>query len=107
MGLFEKKHDDAARALKTLREILTAEKTPVNRDAAIQRFEYTVEAVWKCLQIYLKEEQGIGCYSPKACFREAKNVGLLSEEDTALALQMIDDRNMTSDTYHEGIAKNI
>ena len=107
MELFEKKYNDAQRALSTLREILKVEKTSINRDASIQRFEYTTEAVWKCLQTYLKAEQGIDCYSPKACLREAKNVGLLNEEDTSLALQMIDDRNATWHAYHEGIAENI
>jgi len=84
-----------------------AEHTIANRDASIQRFEYTTEAVWKCLQTYLKEKEGIECYSPKSCFREAKSVGLLDETLTVLALQMIDDRNMTSHAYHEEVAENI
>jgi len=105
--LARKKHDDAVRAWKTLRDILEAEKTVVTRDAAIQRFEYTTEAVWKCLQLYLKERDGIECYSPKMCLREAKNVGLLDEQETVLALEMIDDRNMTSHAYHEEVAEKI
>ncbi|MEK6565086.1 MAG: HI0074 family nucleotidyltransferase substrate-binding subunit [Bacteroidota bacterium] len=107
MELLKKKHEDATRAWKTLRDILSAEQTVANRDAAIQRFEYTTEAVWKCLQSYLKEEEGIECYSPKSCLREAKSVGLLDDQETVLALQMIDDRNMTSHTYHEKVAEKI
>lgn len=105
--LLKKKHDDARRALKTLHQILGEEKTAVNRDAAIQRFEYTTEIVWKYLQLFLKQKEGIECYSPKTCLREAGTVGLLNEEDTASALQMIDDRNMTSHTYHEEVAEKI
>jgi len=37
----------ARRALETFREALREPKTPLNRDASIQRFEYTYEAVWK------------------------------------------------------------
>ncbi len=107
LDLLKKKHDDAMRALKTLQEILGMEKTAVNRDAAIQRFEYTTEIVWKCLQLFLKQREGIECYSPKTCLREAKNVGLLNERETASALMMIDDRNMTSHTYHQEVAEKI
>jgi len=82
-------------------------KTAVNRDAAIQRFEYTTEAVWKCLQLFMKESEGIECYSPKTCLREAKHVGLLNDQQTALALEMIDDSNLTSHTYHEEVAEKI
>ncbi|MGD0497137.1 MAG: hypothetical protein ABSC23_01750 [Bryobacteraceae bacterium] len=36
----------ARQALGTLREALREPKTPMNRDASIQRFEYTHEAAW-------------------------------------------------------------
>jgi len=45
--------------------------------------------------------------APKSCFREAGSVGLLSEEETVQAFEMIDDRNLTSHTYHEEIAEEI
>jgi nucleotidyltransferase substrate binding protein (TIGR01987 family) len=107
MELFQKKHADASQAWKTLQDILKVEYSLVVRDAAIQRFEYTTEALWKCLQTYLQEKEGVDCYSPKACLREAKNVGLLNEEETVVALDMVDDRNLTSHTYHEEIAEKI
>lgn len=107
MALFEKKRNDTEKALKTLKEALESKPSAIARDAAIQRFEYTTEAVWKCLQVYLKEKEGIECYSPKMCMREAKAVGLLTEQETVLSLQMIDDRNMTSHTYHEEVAQKI
>ena len=43
-----KKVGTAKRALKTLQELLEVENpTTVERDAVIQRFEYTFEAFWK------------------------------------------------------------
>ena len=107
MELLESKRADAVRALKSLKDIQLSEFSEVTRDAAIQRFEYTVEAVWKYLQMYLREKEGIDCYSPKSCFREAKNAGLVDEDETVQALDMVDDRNLTSHTYHEGVAQNI
>lgn len=45
----------AKRALETLQELLALERpSRVERDAAIQRFEYTCEAVWKAAQRYLQ-----------------------------------------------------
>jgi len=36
-------------ALKTLEDILKEKKSGIVRDATIQRFEYTFEAMWKAL----------------------------------------------------------
>ncbi len=78
------------------------------RDSAIQRFEFTVEIFWKSIKYYLKEIEGIECRSPKSCIREFFITGGLdSEEGVVLLLEMIDDRNMTSHTYKEEIAKMI
>ena len=50
----------ARRALSTLQELLGLEApSRVERDAAIQRFEYTCEAVWKAAQRYLQDVEGI------------------------------------------------
>jgi hypothetical protein len=46
MELLESKQADAVRALKSLKDIQLLGFSEVTRDAAIQRFEYTVEAVW-------------------------------------------------------------
>lgn len=107
MDLLKKKIADAAKAFSTFQEVLHEPYSKISRDAAIQRFEYTVEAVWKCLQLFLREREGLECYSPKACFREAGGAGLLNEDETMKALEMIDDRNLTSHTYQEQLADNI
>jgi nucleotidyltransferase substrate binding protein (TIGR01987 family) len=107
MNLVPKKLADAHHALNTLKEALHVDYSVLVRDASIQRFEYTVEAVWKCLQVYLREKDGIECYSPKSCFREAGAAGLLKEEDVVTALNMVDDRNLTAHTYHQELAEKI
>jgi nucleotidyltransferase substrate binding protein (TIGR01987 family) len=107
MELLASKRSDAVRALKSLKDVLTSEYSTITRDAAIQRFEYTVEAVWKYLQLYLHEKEGLDSYSPKSTFREAKNAGIIDEVDTVQTLDMVDDRNLTSHTYHEEVAQKI
>lgn len=101
------RYNDALKALGTLREIVDETYSVVVRDAAIQRFEYTFEALWKLLKDYLHEREGIVCNSPKSCFREAFSAGMLTEEETVRFLQMTDDRNLTSHTYKEAVAEMI
>lgn len=95
------------RALDTLDESLGMPFSVIVRDASIQRFEYCFESAWKLLQAYLVTHEGLACYSPKQCAREAFRVGLLSEEEAERWLAMADDRNLTSHTYIEAVAKAI
>jgi nucleotidyltransferase substrate binding protein (TIGR01987 family) len=98
----------ARRALSTLQELLLLEHpSPVERDAAIQRFEYTCEAIWKAAQRYLLEEEGISAGSPKGSIRACRDVGLLNDDQATLGLEMIDDRNLTVYTYNEAVAEEI
>jgi len=101
------KYQDTSRALGSLEEIIDTPFSIVVRDAAIQRFEYTVEVLWKYVKVYLSRQEGLECYSPKSCIRELLAVDVLEEDDIVLALEMIDDRNRTSHTYHEAIAESI
>lgn len=94
----------ASSALDTLRIVLVDEPTDIVRDAAIQRFEYTVEATWKACQRYLNVVHGLVCGSPKGCIRSAREAGLLTDNETVAALAMVDDRNLTSHTYNEQLA---
>ena len=90
---------DTKRALETLKEIIDTPYSVIVRDATIQRFEYSFEIFWKFVKEYLRVKEGIICNSPKSCFREAFNVKLLTEEETVTALEMTDDRNLTSNTF--------
>lgn len=95
------------RALATLNEAVNMPFSVIVRDASIQRFEYSFESLWKLLKAYLAQHEGILCNSPKRCFREALQVGLLSVEETETCLVMTDDRNLTSHTYIEAVAEAI
>ena len=97
----------ARQALSTLKDILPMPKDPVVRDAAIQRFEYTFEAVWKSAQMYLKSLESLEAGSPKSAIRMSFQVGLLNEETARMAMIMADDRNLTVHTYNESLAEQI
>lgn len=94
-------------AVGTLAEVLREPKTPVVRDAAIQRFEYSFEATWKAAQRYLRDREGLDAPSPAAAIRGAHAVGLLAESDARVALEMVGDRNLTVHTYNAPLAEQI
>jgi nucleotidyltransferase substrate binding protein (TIGR01987 family) len=79
----------------------------LERDGAIQRFEYTFEAVWKACQRYLDVVEGLECASPKMCIRQLRDVALLDDKGATMALEMVDDRNNTVHTYNEALAEKI
>ncbi|MCX7759844.1 MAG: nucleotidyltransferase substrate binding protein [Hydrogenothermaceae bacterium] len=77
------------------------------RDSTIQRFEFTVEIMWKTVKSFLIKQEGIECRSPKSCIKDLFSAGYLDSEKTAILLEMIDDRNLTSHTYHEEVSEKI
>lgn len=90
--------------LERLGEILEKEKTVEHRDSAIQRFEFTIELAWKCVQKFLREQEII-CRSPKECLKEAFKFGLA--DDDSRWLEMFEDRNLTVHTYNEKMADRV
>ena len=109
-----KKLADFSSALKRLEEAHTkaveargSENYSFFRDSAIQRFEFTLEIAWKSIKSFLLEQEGIECRSPKGCMREFSVTGYIDADETLRLLQMVDDRNLASHTYHENIAEEI
>lgn len=95
-------------ALDTFQEVVGRERpSKLERDAAIQRFEYTVEACWKAAQRYLRIVEGLTVGSPKGAIRASKEVGFLTDDLAIVGLEMVDDRNLTVHTYNEAVAERI
>lgn len=81
--------------------------TEVERDAMIQRFEFSFEILWKCAKEYLFVHEGIDVASPKKVIRACREIGMFDENQTKTALIMADDRNLTTHTYDEEFAENM
>jgi nucleotidyltransferase substrate binding protein (TIGR01987 family) len=100
--------DMARKALGTFEEVMQIESpSSIERDAAIQRFEYTFEAMWKAAKQVLLDIEGVDVASPKGVIRTCREVQLLNEEEAIEALQMVDDRNLTVHTYNEALSLEI
>jgi len=108
MDKLKRRLEVANAAFDTLREALAVEQpSSLERDGAIQRFEYSFEALWKACQTYLEQVEGVQCASPRACLRAMGAVGLMNTGETVAALAMADDRNLTVPTYNEVLARKI
>lgn len=95
------------KALASLQEALALPYSKIVRDAAIQRFEFTLESLWKLAQRFLILNEGVEVGSPKGVIRASFQVGLLNEDQASLLLQSVDDRNLTVHTYNEQLAEQI
>ena len=99
---------DAESALARFGEVLAIETpTDVERDAAIQRFEFTFETVWKAAQRYLADMEQIEAGSPGAVIRACREVGMSDEDAAEARLRAATDRNLTSHMYSEALANEI
>lgn len=107
MERLQQKIATAKQALAALDEALQMPKNTIVRDASIQRFEFSVEVIWKMAQAYLRLKEGLDLASPKQVFRSCFNLGLLNEQQTKTSLNMIDDRNLTVHTYNEELSEKI
>ncbi len=97
----------ARQALESLESILHEPTTVIVRDATIQRFEYTSEAVWKAVCEWLQKHESIEERHPRGCYRALFRIGRI-DEDLALALlQLVEDRNRTSHAYVEAVAISV
>ncbi len=96
---------DLESAIGRFAEALAAPKTDLNRDASIQRFEFTFELFWKTLKVEA-EAAGIRAFSPRDAIRAAYQIGLL-EEDDPQSLKMLEDRNRTTHLYTAAMAEEI
>ncbi len=128
MARLEKKYEHVARAIASFDQALSQYKrwkTSLDqqkiealgidyegvvlnlRDSMIQRFEYSIDLLWKYIKTYLDEKLDIvpDVLSPNNVIRQAGKARLLSEQETMALLDMVKKRNLTSHIYQEEIAE--
>ncbi len=112
MEIMVKRLDTAKTALEALERALPLEPIPNDddnrsRDAAILRFIFTFEAIWKAAQTVLRQAYGQAFASPKEIVRACLQNGLINRSSQDLAMQMADDRNLAVHTYNELLAEEL
>ena len=74
------------------------------QDSVIQRFEYSIEWIWKLLKYMLLEEFGKDVATPKQIIKEGYTAWIL--QDRKIFIEMIDKRNRLSHDYHDIFAQH-
>lgn len=104
---FSQRQQEFLRAASRLQEAVSQQGGDILRDATIQRFEFTFEAAWKTLQLFLLH-QGLEATGPRQVLKQAFAFGLIRTPDEAdVWLAMLEDRNLTTHTYREELAETI
>ena len=98
------KIENFQRALNRLDEAVQRAKDDLDKDGVIQRFEFTIELLWKVLKAILTY-QGIECYSPRNYIKEAYKTYLIDDDE--IILDMLEDRNKSSHVYSETTSEEI
>ena len=96
--------EDFKKSINNLEEALNLEKTTINRDATIKRFELCFDLSWKTIKRYAKKE-GVECNSPRACFKTAFQLNLIDYDQKWM--KMIDSRNLAVHLYKEQYADEV
>lgn len=95
------------RVATRLQEAVGQQGGDILRDATIQRFEFTFEAAWKTLQLFLLH-QGFEATGPRQVLKQAFPFGLIqTPEEADVWLAMLEDRNLTTHTNRETLAEAI
>jgi len=97
---------DLGEAIDKLGEILSKPSTDTAyvKEATIQRFKISVELFWKLLKKICQSE-GAETTSPKSTLQKSFSIKLIEDEEAWL--DMLEDRNLTSHTYHQPLANRI
>lgn len=107
MALAHTELEKLERALLSLEAAVA--KSPENdleRDGAIQRFEFTFELAWKTMRRYLKSLGRVEVSgSPKPVLRDALAEGLINDLDAWF--EFLEARNASTHIYNEAQARDV
>ena len=92
-------------ARATLEEALSQVQSTLERDGAIQRFEYCFELAWKTLKRVLHHQGLTTANSPREVFRLSAQAGLI--DDVEQWFVFLNHRNNTVHTYNARLANDI
>ena len=77
------------------------------KSGQIQKFEFTIELLWKTVQVFLYEVDGVDVVTPKSVAKEFVEAGYGDYEDYELFIRAINDRNQLSHIYRQEMAESI
>jgi nucleotidyltransferase substrate binding protein (TIGR01987 family) len=92
-------------ALKTFKGALLANPSDLERDGAIQRFEYCFDLAWKTSKHLMEKSGLIDLNSPRSVFAAAYAEGIIDDE--IIWSTIILKRNASVHTYNQQLAETL
>lgn len=77
------------------------------KSGQIQKFEFTVELLWKTVQVFLFQVDGVDVATPKSVAKEFVEAGYCDYGTYELFIRAINDRNQLSHIYRQEMAETI
>lgn len=103
---WKQRFNNYKKALALLEEVMIqTTHTAIEKEGAIQRFEYTYELAWLTLKDYLFFEGFTNIGGSRDTFKQAFNQQLITNPD--MWTDMIISRQMTSHTYNQETANAV
>ncbi len=102
---FEEKLATFEQALTTFEKGLLAEPSELERDGAIQRFEYCFDLSWKTLKRFLEKRGLIELNSPRSVFAAAFAEHIIDNEQ--IWSDILLKRNASVHTYNQELAETL
>lgn len=111
---FERKLSDLRVGLSNFRDSLTIQPDSFPalvadsiKSGQIQKFEFTVELLWKTVRVFLYEFDGVDVATPKSVAKEFVEAGYCNYEFYELFIRAVNDRNQLSHIYRQEMAEEI
>ena len=101
---WKQRFENFAKALRLLREALADVESlsALEKEGAVQRFEFTFELAWKSLNDYLAYSGVVVApVTPRSVIKQAFAAKIIS--DGQLWIDMLDCRNLMAHTYDEAV----
>ncbi len=102
---FEEKLATYEQALTTFKEALLEHPSQLERDGAIQRFEYCFDLSWKTLKRFLEKRGLMNLNSPRSVFAAAFAENVIDDEVAWSNILL--KRNSSVHTYNQALAENL
>jgi nucleotidyltransferase substrate binding protein (TIGR01987 family) len=101
----QQRFNNFQKALKLYEEAVAPKMSRLEEEGLIQRFEYTFELAWKCLQDLLQERGYANVRGPRPVLEQAFQDGIITHGTGWL--EMLRARNETTHLYDETIFQSV
>lgn len=102
---YQDRLSELSTALLRLKEAVPTVGNQLEKDGAIQRFEFVFELVWKTLKDYAEDKGRMDAASPKDAFRVAADLGVI--DDPLPWFEFLKSRNEATHPYDEQKADDV